>query len=671
MSKNKINSKKKTLALIVLFAISALIFLNSQVKDVKADPQINIPVDPITNPYNLWHWHEDVQNGTEYVYEVTFIAQNKTTKEYILGTKFYFDFNITIFNATIQWHGPKPCFFSVINATELYYNESLGKTVAYPMSPKMIGGFQYNDTFDPMESKERVATSERIPLPFFLPLNGTKTINDDKNDLADIINASIFYAYYLHGMLDYGFPFMNLWNDILYPRTNTIRFENDSGYYCELEYYDNGTLKYADLYEELIWTDAQIGHPEGLAIVNMTFNRIFDPNPINEVQWGVEPGDIIYYGDNGKENDPTYLEDYINITNIINATEEDKKSLYGFSLLYDGNPYFTYQAVIGYWYIWDSISQQYEKEDDHLYGLATDYNPLFVFFDPDYGVQEVIIPNNTKAEDLQFFMSLWCTYRSAEEFSGVYSLSVKNEKSWYKIDGKLGSGAVAVSFLAWYDKISGILERFEFTNPNDGNWLKFFIKENHTLDSYNHITLNTKFLSNNLNATANITTIGNSDFIIGLLPGSPVNETLPYGTPLAYIDWLITDLLAITHFNMTIKLPTSLDLDNYNVQFWVWNMSEETQYDWTINNSYIVINYADNSITIIVPDNELHYIGETIIAISYTVKSSPLPPSGDDDDDGGGAEEPAAIPGFDLWVLFGVIGLVSLIAVLKKRKFVK
>ena len=83
MSKNKINSKKKTLALIVLFAISALIFLNSQVKDVKADPQINIPVDPITNPYNLWHWHEDVQNGTEYVYEVTFIAQNKTTKEYI------------------------------------------------------------------------------------------------------------------------------------------------------------------------------------------------------------------------------------------------------------------------------------------------------------------------------------------------------------------------------------------------------------------------------------------------------------------------------------------------------------------------------------------------------------------------------------------------------------
>jgi len=43
--------------------------------------------------------------------------------------------------------------------------------------------------------------------------------------------------------------------------------------------------------------------------------------------------------------------------------------------------------------------------------------------------------------------------------------------------------------------------------------------------------------------------------------------------------------------------------------------------------------------------------------------------SGDDDDDDGG-EEPAAIPGFDLWVVFAIITLISLIVVLKKRKIV-
>ena len=682
MSKSKMNDIKKTLALIALFAISAIIFLNFQVKDVKADSlEIDIPLnDPINDPNNEndWHWHIDVQNGTEYIYETTFVAQNKTTREFIWATptKFYFDFNISIFNATINWHD-KPCFFSVINATERYYNESLGKTSPYPMSSVIVGGFQYNNTIDPIEFKERIVTNERFPIPFFLPINGTygQTIADNKNinKLADIINKSIFYPYFAHGMDVYGFPLMNLWNDIEFPATGdpdtrAILFTNESGYKCRLEYYLNGTLENGELFAELLGGNPEDG-PETLVILNLTVNRIFDPNPINEVEWGVEEGDIIYFGLNeGKAN---YGEYYLNITVIDNETEPDSERLLGYCFLYDDDPCVTYQVVIGTMYEWNELLGKYEIDTDNdniISGLATDYMPyLGVMVEDRYGW---VIPNNTNAEDFLFYTNRWFIYASLEEFSGVYDFEFKDDKNYYKVDGTLGSSK-SYKGLMWYDKSAGVLALWTIDDLIGGDWARWFVKENHTLSSENHLKLNTKLL-NNINITANITTTGvDSAFVIGLLPVSPVNETLPYGTPLVFVDWLITNPLTITSMNMTIKLPASIDLDNLNIQFWTWNDSEA--YNWAIPpidlSQIVKINYTENSITIIVPNDQFVYVQELIMAISYTGKVSP-PSEGDDG--GGGAEEPAAaIPGFDLWILFGVIGLVSLIALFKKAKICK
>ena len=94
--------------------------------------------------------------------------------------------------------------------------------------------------------------------------------------------------------------------------------------------------------------------------------------------------------------------------------------------------------------------------------------------------------------------------------------------------------------------------------------------------------------------------------------------------------------------------------------------------DWVIPSDVsdiISLNYAENSITIIIPDADIQNAQYVVCGLSYTRKAgAPLPSAGDDDDDD---DDEEAIPSFDIWILFGIVAFISLIAILKRKKHVK
>ena len=345
-------------------------------------------------------------------------------------------------------------------------------------------------------------------------------------------------------------------------------------------------------------------------------------------------------------------------------------------MLYEGEAYGTFVNVTIDKFIWNPVSKSWSKnnEEPH-YGFANELMPFI------RNLGGYIIPNNTKKEDLEFCGIQWSLDEGKEVFGGNPEMNTVDENNYYKTHTSMANGEFIWDI--WYEKTSGLSHIWSYDVKNekyygDKYWERRYIKENNTLGTINNIELNTQMLNNIERVYANISTdVGSYPrIVIGLLPLCPVNESLPSGsgTPLVFVDWLITDGLVLNYLNFTIKLSATLDLDTLNIRVWVWN-STGYEYDWSTPSDAslrTVFNYAENSITFMIPLSYPESIEDLIFGVSYTVKSTPsLPPSGDDDGGGGGAEKPAAISSFDIWIVFGIVAFVSLIAILKRRKLVR
>ncbi|GAG39563.1 unnamed protein product, partial [marine sediment metagenome] len=158
--------------------------------------------------------------------------------------------------------------------------------------------------------------------------------------------------------------------NITFPNTNTILFENStgSGDYVKLIYYDNGTLETAELFTYMGGT-----YPEGMSY---NYTRIFDFNPIDEIEWNVEVGDEFYFGFRH------YEYKYI-VTGILNH------SGYGMSGIT------TLQSVLANVYIWDFLTETWVLESENT-SIATANEDL-----PYYGyTNQFLVPNGTTGNDI-------------------------------------------------------------------------------------------------------------------------------------------------------------------------------------------------------------------------------------------------------------------------------
>ncbi|MFX1496196.1 MAG: hypothetical protein ACFFBH_01585 [Promethearchaeota archaeon] len=305
---------------------------------------------------------------------------NYTTSEVELMFKDIWIYNITaIGNVTIDWLGINS--FSQVNATQCYYNTTSGELVAYD-APSEFALFGYNSS-DPITYRYRAGN---MGIPLVLPLNSSSV---EVDILDDIINETMYYPASEMGVFN---QFDYYESD---PVQNRISFSNSTdGYFSEAYYYDNGTLRSGTAFLMV-----QIG--SGPMLINANFRRVFDYNITDQVEWGVDVGDTLYYDwyegyDWGGDAD-----DYrMNIVDISEEMLEKSKNTFSDNLVY-----MTYQVVYADIYAWNGVSYEL-VESNYEIGFANNFYPLY--FDElnfEAGFYAFLYPNNFAMEDYEFTLN--------------------------------------------------------------------------------------------------------------------------------------------------------------------------------------------------------------------------------------------------------------------------
>ena len=361
---NNLKNRTKS-AVIILLAFTAAINLSALFTSVKAGPYV-----PEEHMYNGWHWGVDV--GDELYWEVEMILTNASNDEVTMMFRDIWIYNITsIENVTTDWLGVNE--FSLVNATQNYYNVTEGELESYN-DPMEFALFGFNNS-DTIKHKYRAGYGVA---PYILPLNGSNNL--DVYVLADILNES-FYGPLSPDRFNQFDEYSSI--DTL----NSMSFTNSShGYYLNLVYgATDGVAEYAEGYMKIEMGDSML--------LNFTIKRVLDYDITDEIEWGVNIGDIFYY--DWTEGGSSAYDVKIEIINFADVLLP--KSLNGFT---GEDIYMVFQAVYANLSVWDGI--QYNVEEPNIpVGLANNF--YFQYFDEwvsfDYNF---VYPNSTTREDIEF-----------------------------------------------------------------------------------------------------------------------------------------------------------------------------------------------------------------------------------------------------------------------------
>ena len=419
--------KNKRILLILLILLPTAMILSSLITNVRGGPYV-----PESHADNGWHWDVDV--GDHMYFEAEFILTNATTGEVFMMYKDIWIFNITsIENITTNWMGYNQ--FSQVNATKYYYNVTEDELEAYGPSAE-IALFGYNNT-DTITHRIRAGQNGN---PFLLPINGTNGLEVDVLD--DIINESFYYPMSQFG----GFNAFDYYESN--STTNRIYFSNSTdGFFYTGYYYDNGTLDTGSAY-------LRVEMGEGPILVNATMTQVFDYDITDEVQWGVNVGDIIYY--DWVENEYTVddaIEWKMNITDISDILFNKTKNSFSDDLIQ-----MEYQAVFADRYIWNGTD--YVFIDNTIIGTANNFYPQYydeVGGDP---IMPFIWPINIPMENTEF---MWNndTLRIWDEmhFDEIYF----NENGFIEFRLTNSTGIDRVEIII--NKTTGLAQSFLMLNP--------------------------------------------------------------------------------------------------------------------------------------------------------------------------------------------------------------
>jgi len=365
---NNLRHKTK-LILILLVVLVTTINLSMLFTSVKAGPYV-----PEEHVNNGWHWGVDV--GDKLYWELEMILTNASSGEVTMMFRDIWIYNITsIENVTTDYLGVNE--FSLVNATQCYYNLTEGELESYD-DPSEFALFGYNNS-DSIQHKYRAGMGGA---PYILPLNGSNTLEVDILD--DILNESFFYPLSLRGFSHFDSYSSNTGD-------NSITFTNSTeNFYMYMEFDStSGVAEYAEGYIQI-----NMGEP---MFINMTMQRVMDYDITDEVEWGVEVGDTIYY--DWYDGGSSYYDVKVDIINITDMMLP--KSNNGFM---EEDINMVYQVVYANLSTWDGT--RYEIELSNLpIGLANNF--YFQYFDESFSPEfNFLIPNNTLKEDIEFMWNL-------------------------------------------------------------------------------------------------------------------------------------------------------------------------------------------------------------------------------------------------------------------------
>ncbi len=575
-----------------------------------------LPTPDVPNENFTWGF----SNGTE----LGFIYERYNDTEYSSGAYYY---NITSMPNIIANFTEMNETAYCVQLEELYFDTTLNKNIPISNTPLLNVTF-VNFTADMSSVFPGAKPGYVFPMvppeddnggPFpgwifmminpFIPKNGTElAFNWSAQGL------KLWYSMSLEGIdveiiTDTGVGNRNLY------------FENStSGAYVNITYDEDGILIYGKLYsydeEEDEWT-------------TVTLTRTMDLNPLDNIEWAVKEGDIIYYGINLNEI-------RINITGIVNITVVNVEHNFRVIL----------QQVVANFSWWDDYTKTWGQNYEGVIGSANELYPM-------YWVNQsvpILVPLGFDISDVYSMYEL----RSGpdEDFDNVilddYWITLENSttlgfhKSLFNI-----SGFIDLTHVVGSDML------FE----NDPG---LFYRKNSTFIDHTKIwELDiSPFGTDAFNITFNISVTAESHLLTSAFNINPTNLTGVidnYGV--LFIDiWLNdTDNLKLTH-DAPINVSIEYDPAQYkNMKLWYFNV---TSYD--PNEVWTQIPYTDlGNGVIIFTVNHTGFFAFTNLPISIL-------PSGDDDDDDD--KETVVIPFGNYYLLFLAIGVISLVFYYKKRK---
>ncbi|MFX1445244.1 MAG: hypothetical protein ACFFHV_17660 [Promethearchaeota archaeon] len=653
--------KSKFLLLLIFIILSSFILTNVQFgTDIQVQNEANtaeqeslvipeqadepIPKDPYIDPFNNWHWN--VSKGDKLIFEMEVTSKNLTSLE-IMPVKMLAILNITSFENITE-----PSFgfgqtMSQVNASFLYYDYLSQQLEIAPFtSPSQIALFGYNST-NPVYP-ERYRGPEDGLIHALLPINDTTV---DVTVMDDILYNTYISQMGIMGLINHFDKY-----DVV-PSENKIYFTNTTdGYYWNMTFYNNGTLK-SSKGEILV---AEDGGPLDME-VEFEIERVFDYNMTDEVEWGFDVGDSLYFGTTNEDDDA--MEAKFDIV-AINTTDM------GSDMFWMAGGVQNFQFVLANASLWNFPDQKWDQvAENYLLTAANNYYPLLI---ENYGSSfQFVCAKNTELEDWLFFFN--------NETISMFGL----DDVYYTIDGddftlEMTMAGEDFEVKSVIDNSTGI---FKIYYIDFGGWkpLMTFSKNMSVVNFPNDISdfwLYSSLVPEwniYMNATINVTHSKDYEVIWAVLPVNPTN--VPFARELpeevcVYIDVYVNDTQALVSANMTIHYDEAALAANgvdenklipymLNTYDGSWDAAPSAMYEIDTDNDVIRIYFGDPS---------QGQPGQGIFTIG--LKSAPAAaPSGDDDDDGGGEEAP--IPGYNLYILLLLLSLVSIVIILKRRKRIR
>jgi len=373
-----IRSNKVILLFLLLSFPTTILFGIISTKVHAADEDI-----PDENYKNEWHWHTDIQTDELIIYEMEMTQRNLTSGKMTLMTKELRIINITGFKNETWNYG----FGNVsrIYGSLCYYNCTSDEIKTYQyLSDRSIAGFGYNDTGVFREYYDMGDDAPSLGCTF-LPVNGTKGVATVEVDImADIINRTYLPIIYQKGWA----PKFNYYETD--PIKNSIYFLNTTNnYFINNTYYDNGTLRNAEASYWLVYGT----NPSPMEF-NVTMKHVLNYDITDEVEWGVDVGDSLYYGWNSHYSG--YNETKFVITGFENVVNEVKGSFSPFMPIHQ-----CFETVLANLSYWDPALGDYTfAKENYTIGVANNYHPLI--FGSEY---PLLTPKNTDIKDIDFFFN--------------------------------------------------------------------------------------------------------------------------------------------------------------------------------------------------------------------------------------------------------------------------
>jgi len=576
-----LHKKKKSLSVLLSMMIPIIVLLFSNTFSTQAST-IFSPPSGDSKATGSEYWDFDNDTVVSWIYSEDFNGA-KSSKP------LYFNISDIFYNNNTGYDSD---YYYYVQLRELYFNATFNKVMVNSEADIINASLVNFTTFTvvPMVTGESWGYFN-----LFIPNNGTSGLH-----LRFFAEALLYY----YGSSDLAMLWTSptwqiIGGDTLFFYDSTM----NSNSYVRLVYYSNGTLKTGEIFE-----DFSLFMPGYYVRRNLTRN--FDFNPIDDIEWDVEKGDLLYYGLNLNE---TKYE----IVGIVNITEY----------------YETYQYVLANRSIWNFEFEIWQQIEENItIGQANEYS-----FNPN-----VVIPISKSAEDIynlmlptaQFFPAIklyygdnWFSYTNTSSGDKTYWEYFSNGITKYNY---FYNGTTKIYYVTYWKNITECIIGYNLINYSFWN------------------------VNYNFNLTVEISINNNIQYLYAAFSKNPTGVKINKDEYF-YFDLMFNEISQIKFpINITIEYDTSLT-DGFIL--WYFN---ETLKTW------IQIPFTDNgagTITVKLTHNSIYALTSTKLTTSEEGEEEEED-KGEDKDDG---ESNLEIPLGNYYLVFIAMGILVLV-ISKKRK---